>query len=65
MEVDTTRQEARAKGLCYKCKEPGPRFFKCPNKKVFTMRKVEVQNMTKEEREELMTQLQGFAEGQE
>ena len=65
MDVDTTREEAKAKGLCYKCKKPGHRFFKCPEKKPYTTRKVDVRAMTKEERMELMEQLQGFAEGQE
>ena len=65
MDVDTARQEARAKGLCYKCKEPGHRFFKCPNKKVFATRKVEIQSMTMEEWAKLLAQLQGFQEGQE
>ena len=60
-----TREEAKAKGLCYKCKKPGHRFFKCLKKKVYTTRKVDVQTMIKEERMELMEQLQGFAEGQE
>ena len=65
MDVDATREDARAKGLCYKCKEPGHRFFKCPNKKVFATRKVEIHTMTAEERAELLAQLQGFQEGQE
>jgi len=65
MDVDATREDARAKGLCYKCKKPGHRFFECPEKKVYTTRKVDVQTMTGEERAKLLAQLQGFAEGQE
>ena len=42
MDVDTTREEAKAKGLCYKCKKPGHQFFKCPEKKPYTTRKVDV-----------------------
>ena len=65
MDVDATREEAKAKGLCYKCKKPGHRFFECPEKKSYTTRKVDVRAMSQEERAELMEQLQGFAEGQE
>ena len=65
MEVDATREDARAKGLCFKCKKPGHRFFECPEKKPYATRKVDVREMTKEERMELMEQLQGFTEGQE
>ena len=65
MEVDATREDARAKGLCFKCKKPGHRFFECPEKKPYATRKVDIREMTKEERMELMEQLQGFAEGQE
>ena len=65
MDVDATREEAKAKGLCYKCKKPGHQFFECPEKKPYTTRKVDVREMTKEERMELMEQLQGFVEGQE
>ena len=65
MDVDATREEAKAKGLCYKCKKPGHRFFECPEKKTYTTRRVDIQQMTKEERMELFEQLQGFAEGQE
>ena len=65
MDVDATKEEARAKGLCFKCKKPGHRFFECPEKKPYTTRKMDVRAMTKEERMELMEQLQGFAEGQE
>jgi len=65
MDVDATREEAKAKGLCYKCKKPGHRFFECPEKRPYTTRKVDVREMTKEQRMELMEQLQGFAEGQE
>ena len=65
MDVDATREDARAKGLCYKCKKPGHRFFECPEKKVYATRKVDVQTMSGEERAELLAQLQGFAEGQE
>ena len=65
MDVDATREEAKAKGLCYKCKKPGHQFFECPEKKPYTTRKVDVRAMSQEERTELMQQLQGFAEGQE
>ena len=65
MDVDATREDAKAKGLCYKCKKPGHRFFECPEKKVYATRKVDVRAMTGEERAELLAQLQGFAEGQE
>ena len=65
MDVDATREDARAKGLCYKCKKPGHRFFECPEKKTYATRKVDVRAMTEEERAELLAQLQGFAEGQE
>ena len=65
MDVDASREEARTKGLCYKCKKPGHRFFECPEKKQYATRKVDVRAMNQEERDELMQQLQGFAEGQE
>lgn len=42
MDVDATREEAKAKGLCYKCKKPGHRFFECPEKKMYTTRKVDI-----------------------
>jgi len=32
MDVDATREEARGKNLCFKCKKPGHRFFECPEK---------------------------------
>ena len=42
MDVDATREEARTKGLCYKCKKPGHQFFECPEKKQYATRKVDV-----------------------
>ena len=65
MDVDTTREEAKAKGLSYKCKKPRHQFFECPEKKQYATRKVDVQAIMKEERLELLGQLQGFVEGQE
>ena len=65
MDIDTMREEAKAKGLCYKCKKPRHQNFECPEKKTYATRKVDVQAMTGEERAELLAQLQGFAEGQE
>ena len=65
MDVDATREDTRAKGLCFKCKKPRHQFFECPEKKMYATRKVDVRTMSQEEWAELMQQLQGFAEGQE
>ena len=53
MDIDAMKK----KGLCYRCKKPGHRFFECPEGKEKERERFNVREMTQEQRKELMDEL--------